>query len=432
MFIRDFNPQGQTKITKINKLLSEQFGMTIKTAFPKKAKIEAIIEMADMAIVKLKDSSKQFQLQPEYAKYLGIKDIMSNMLSESMYAESPAFKELKGQIKTRIHELMDGGYTEDEAISRCANDCREMPHAYNDDALQPIIITAAKQYMQDSSCSNEALEELAVEGPQTDLNEKLLAELAKECGVELTDATSYDAIEEKLGMFAEVTGKSRDSVVGFLNGLEEDKLEAGIRYFGGQIAFENKGKDHDGDGDVDSDDYMAARDKAIKNAIKKQDAKESMFDDILNDMLAEEIEGTTIEEAEVVMAVRALADDIQDHVERLGRMVNEDIPAISDQMVHEFGAQRAADFKTQAETILQGALDSSKQAKDGVNQLVGGITGEDTGIMGDETGSIDDMPMGGDSPIDDMATMPEPEMDINDPAASGPESEPLGRAPVEG
>jgi|TARA_R110000772_G_scaffold134054_5_gene242515 hypothetical protein len=432
MFIRDFNPQGQTKITKINKLLSEQFGMTIKTAFPKKAKIEAIIEMADMAIVKLKDSSKQFQLQPEYAKYLGIKDIMSNMLSESMYAESPAFKELKGQIKTRIHELMDGGYTEDEAISRCANDCREMPHAYNDDALQPIIITAAKQYMQDSSCSNEALEELAVEGPQTDLNEKLLAELAKECGVELTDATSYDAIEEKLGMFAEVTGKSRDSVVGFLNGLEEDKLEAGIRYFGGQIAFENKGKDHDGDGDVDSDDYMAARDKAIKNAIKKQDAKESMFDDILNDMLAEEIEGTTIEEAEVVMAVRALADDIQDHVERLGRMVNEDIPAISDQMVHEFGAQRAADFKTQAETILQGALDSSKQAKDGVNQLVGGITGEDTGIMGDETGSIDDMPMGGDSPIDDMATMPEPEMDINEPAASGPESEPLGRAPVEG
>ena len=432
MFIRDFNPQGQTKITKINKLLSEQFGMTIKTAFPKKAKIEAIIEMADMAIVKLKDSSKQFQLQPEYAKYLGIKDIMSNMLSESMYAESPAFKELKGQIKTRIHELMDGGYTEDEAISRCANDCREMPHAYNDDALQPIIITAAKQYMQDSSCSNEALEELAVEGPQTDLNEKLLAELAKECGVELTDATSYDAIEEKLGMFAEVTGKSRDSVVGFLNGLEEDKLEAGIRYFGGQIAFENKGKDHDGDGDVDSDDYMAARDKAIKNAIKKQDAKESMFDDILNDMLAEEIEGTTIEEAEVVMAVRALADDIQDHVERLGRMVNEDIPAISDQMVHEFGAQRAADFKTQAETILQGALDSSKQAKDGVNQLVGGITGEDAGIMGDETGSIDDMPMGGDSPIDDMATMPEPEMDINEPAASGPESEPLGRAPVEG
>ena len=32
---------------------------------------------------------------------------------------------------------------------------------------------------------------------------------------------------------------------------------------------EKKGKDHDGDGDVDSDDYMAAKDKAIKKAMGK-------------------------------------------------------------------------------------------------------------------------------------------------------------------
>ena len=32
---------------------------------------------------------------------------------------------------------------------------------------------------------------------------------------------------------------------------------------------EKKGKDHDGDGDIDSDDYMAAKDKAIKKAMGK-------------------------------------------------------------------------------------------------------------------------------------------------------------------
>jgi len=33
---------------------------------------------------------------------------------------------------------------------------------------------------------------------------------------------------------------------------------------------EKKGKDLDGDGDVDSDDYLAARDKAIKKTIQKE------------------------------------------------------------------------------------------------------------------------------------------------------------------
>ena len=41
---------------------------------------------------------------------------------------------------------------------------------------------------------------------------------------------------------------------------------------------EKKGKDHDGDGDVDSDDYMAAKDKAIKKAMGK-DVDEAAGDD---------------------------------------------------------------------------------------------------------------------------------------------------------
>ena len=45
------------------------------------------------------------------------------------------------------------------------------------------------------------------------------------------------------------------------------------------------------------------------------------------------------------MAIRALADDVQDHIERIGRMVNEDLPAIADQMVGEFGIEQASQIK---------------------------------------------------------------------------------------
>ena len=82
MFIRDFNQNGQSKIDKINKLLKEEFGMNIKSSYPEKAKIEKLLEMSNQAIVKLKDSSKNFQIQPEYAKYLGIRDIMETVLNE--------------------------------------------------------------------------------------------------------------------------------------------------------------------------------------------------------------------------------------------------------------------------------------------------------------------------------------------------------------
>ena len=42
---------------------------------------------------------------------------------------------------------------------------------------------------------------------------------------------------------------------------------------------EKKGKDHDGDGDIDKDDYMAAKDKAIKKAMGKEvnEAPDDMY-----------------------------------------------------------------------------------------------------------------------------------------------------------
>jgi arsenate reductase-like glutaredoxin family protein len=437
MFIRDLNQQGQAKIKKINKLLSEEFGMSIKSSFPKKEKLQTILEMSEMAIIKLKDTKKQFQLEPEYAKYLGIKDVMQTMIAEGMYAESPANVQMKEKLCAEVQSLMDGGCTESEAVTNCMVNFKKGPTAHSEEWALPIVMMAAKQYMQDSNC--ESLEEIATEGPSTDLNEYLLSELAKEVGLELTDPSSIDAIEEKLGMFAEVSGKSRDSVVGFLNGLEEDALSNGIKFFGAKVAqhktneatkfghsLRDKGMS---DEEIGKKINMSADE--VKDMLDKTEKKnESMFDSIIDELLNEELEGTSVEEAEVVMAVRALADDIQDHVERLGRMVNEDIPAIADQMIHEFGADKAAQFKEEAETVLSAALDNTKQAKDGVNQLVGGITGQEMSLGGNEMGNIED-PIGADSPIDDM-DMPEPEMDINEPAAAGPEEEPLGRAPVEG
>ena len=436
MFIRDFNPITKTKIDKVNKLLKEHFGMSITTGYPKKEKLEKIAEISDNAILKLKSSTKQFQLHPEYAKYMGVKYIVKEMIAENMYAESPANVQMKQHLNAEVIRLMDSGCNEQEAVTQCMVDFKKGPTAHSEEWALPIVMMAAKNYME-QNCS-ETVEELVTHN--SDLNEYLLSELAKEIGINLKDAGSMEAIEEKLGLFAEVSGKSRESVVGFLNGLEEDAVAKGIKFFGAKIA-ERKLTDSiqymhklkaDGKSIEEIAKELGMKPEEVKDAMSKTESveenKSSMFDDIINELLSEEIEGTTVEEAEVVMAVRALADDIQDQVERLGRMKNEDIPAITDQMVAEMGMDRAQQFKDSAEGLIDATLQSAKSGKEGIDALVAEITGQGSAMGLGDTGELDTPAIGGDS-IDDLAV--EPEIDVNEPAAAGPEDEPLGRAPIE-
>jgi hypothetical protein len=432
MILNQLNPTSFTKVEKLNKLLSEQFGIKVTPGKASKKKLVKIRENADMALVKLRNSNRQFQLEPEYAKFLGIRDVIDTMLNEGMYPESRSYNELREKIKLKCAELMDKGYTQEEACSETMNQVRlDSSHCYEDSVTKPMVMAACMEYVEENCAMESVL-------PETDMNERLLSELAKEVGVELENLESYDAIEEKLNMFAQVSGKSRDAVVGFLNGLEEDALTGGIQMFGKKIGEQNKftgaRKDAIAQGqdsfEVDGKQYTVSGDTKDE---KKQDAKESMFDDILNDMISEDVD---VEQAEVVMAVRALADDIQTQVERISDMMNKDVPAIADQMRAEMGAGQSQTFVDTVSGLLAGHLDACKGVKAGLDAQVGGLTGEEmTGGLGD-TG-LGDTEMG----MDDELGGPQAEPGLDDmgieepvdniPAAAGPENEPLGRAPVE-
>lgn len=427
MFLNEFNQTPTTKVAKINKVLLEQFGITVKTNFPSKQKLEKVLENANMALVKLRGTNKKFQLEPDYAKFLGIKDVVETMLEEGMYAKSPVHEAMCEMIRETVRSLMDSGYTMDEASSECMNRYRmDNRFAYDDEYVLPIVITAAKDYMEENSgMAYEAVDEMVNETPNTDLSEVLLRELAKECGVELTDTTSYEAIEERLNSFAKVSGKSRDAVVGFLNGLDEAALLAGIQMFGRKIGEANAFVDARRKAVAAGEKTFTVGGKEFKvtgdTSDEKKATKESMFDDILNSMINEEVD---VEQAEVVMAVRALADDVQDQIERIGRMMNEDVPAIADKMRGEMGAQAAQSFVDSVNGLLSTHLEATKGVKAGLDSAVGSMTGEEmVGGLGD-TGEL-----GGGLAEPDMPEE-EPTMDVNEPAAAGPEDEPLGRATV--
>ena len=417
MKIANFNQTPLDRIKKMNDYLKENHGVKV-TGFHTKNKLETVREKAEMHVVRLRNTNKKFNIDPEYAKYLGVRDVIDTMLEEGVYADSPALEGMRQELNAEVQNLMDGGYTVDEACAETMNRYRQDPrYAYDDEFVLPIVIKAAKAY--ESSCNRESIE--------SDINEPVLRELAKEVGIDLETVDNYDAIEEKLGTFANVSGKSRDAVVGFLNGLELDSITPGIQMFGAKIGEQNKftGARQDAiekgekEFEVDGKTYKVSGDTKDEEKQAKKESK--MFDDIVDEMIAEEVE---VEQAEVVMAIRALADDVQNHIERIGRMVNEDIPAIADQMVAEFGVDQAGQIKDQMEQALQALLDANKVGKDGVDAVVGQLTG--MGSLAD-AGAPMDAPV--DAPVDAEAPVDTPVDNV--PAAAGPEAEPLGRAEVE-
>ena len=428
MFLKEFKENAKQRIKKLNKLLESEFGVSVKKDFPPKAKLKKLAEHAEKTLVTLRNSNKKFQLDPDYAKFLGIKDVVETMIAEGMYAESPKYMEMKDMVTASVQELMDSGYTMEEACTECMNRFRmDNRFAYDDEHVMPIVITAAKSYMEACSGMRETYE-----GVDSDLNDRLLAELAKECGVEVS-LEGLTAIEEKLAGFAEATGKSREAVVGFLNGLEEDAVVSGIQMFGRKISEQNKftgarkaaidaGKT---EFEVDGKKYKVTGDTSQEELEEVEES--TMFDDIVNEMINEEVD---VEQAEVVMAVRSLADDIQDQIERIGRMMNEDLPAIADQMRAEMGASQAQGFVDASTQVLASYLEGAKSAKAGLDTQVSQLSGEEqVGGLGDtaelggdevpELGMDDEMGLGGDEePADNI------------PAAAGPADEPLGRAAI--
>jgi hypothetical protein len=428
MFLNEFDQTPKSKVTKMNKILGEQFGIQVKPGAVSLRKLTKINETAKQALYKIRGSQKKFQLEPDYAKFLGLKDLTDIMIKEGYYPESDGYRTLEAKIAERVKHLMNCGYTTEEACSQCMNEVRmDASHCYEDGVTKPMVMAAVKSY--ESSCGMS--EDAIAEAPTTDLGDRLLAELAREVGVELEGLESYDTIEEKLEQFAEVAGKSRDAVVGFLNGLEEDALTAGIQMFGRKIAEQNKftgarqaaivqGKK---EFEVDGVTYDVTGDKVQS----KQPKKESMFDDVIADLITEEVD---VEQAEVVMAVRALADDIQGQIERISDMMNKDIPAISDQMRAEMGASQAQAFSDSTAGLLQGHLEACKSVKAGLDQQVASLSGDEmAGGLGD-TGELGGDDMGGDE-LGGMEADPlaEPDLD-NIPADQGADDEPLGRAEI--
>lgn len=199
--------------------------------------------------------------------------------------------------------------------------------------------------------------------------------------------------------------------------------------------------DIDGDGDKKEPMKKAAADKKKKtnegdapkfdtNTTKYDNSYEAPKEVKMNKQKLEEgllaqlnalLEGDAAE-AEITMAARGIVDELQDMIEKLGKIQNDQLGPLTDEMAYSHGADQSASFKGSVDQAIAGLLDNARQAKEAVNNAVLTLTGQ---------APADDMSAGAELGGDMSADM---EDDIAadvagaDASMAGPVDEPLGRA----
>lgn len=130
-------------------------------------------------------------------------------------------------------------------------------------------------------------------------------------------------------------------------------------------------------------------------------------------------------EAEVIMASKAFSQDLQDMIEKIGRLMNEDLGPVVDQMREVFGNEQSENFNGLAQEQLQSVMTTLKDTKGNLDEAIenlasSGTMGNDmspvdtSAELGDELGDEIDSELGdelGDE-IDSEPQAPEMDMDI--------------------
>jgi hypothetical protein len=155
-----------------------------------------------------------------------------------------------------------------------------------------------------------------------------------------------------------------------------------------------------------------------KLAMLEQLLKETAETGVVEELAeADEMGGTgeNLEQAQLILAVQDMIDDIMGMAEDLaGMQVQKMMPVIA-KMKTAFGMDQAQTFETSVNATLSAALDAMKAAHDGMTDAVAVLQGQSPAMPAPDLGT--------DSiPTDDTA-----DASAGLDAASGPAEEPLGR-----
>ena len=88
-----------------------------------------------------------------------------------------------------------------------------------------------------------------------------------------------------------------------------------------------------------------------------------------------DLDEENIEQAEVVIAARAMNNEFQSMIEDVADMLGSDLITLVDQIKARFGDAAGEQYAQTVKTALEGAIDTLTQTKDSLDSAISGLTG---------------------------------------------------------
>jgi len=486
MLLNDIGSIPNTTLKKINQHLESNYGFKLSENV-EVDELDIISENIQNEITDLKIKGDDAKHSPEISKRLLVLEGLKQLKEYAMLGpvQSPKLDSVvNGMVNFVVDTFHHAGTSMDdfeEAVRDAMKIYRSSPFRFPDDMIENKVRQLALPRLSSNTAESMFEEEQDMETDEIDLSEDFepnalmskedyMAKKKRLQQIQMSPAASKDPELKKKIMRMAAMLNQRAQANGFVTAEESVTDEDSV--------WDNIGKRdnaHSGHAPLDLDvvqqrtlGKLGFKTPATPTQDEKISTVRDKFGRMVQDPFAAnaaarrkgvvhegELEGTNMREnknlvkhlralletevsqAEVMMAAKGFAQELQEMVEKIGRLQNEDLPPVTDQMRETYGMESASAFQTQIYGALQGVMDSLYTAKNQVDDAVANMAS--TGQVTAQVDMDKDMSMGPNAGGEELSMDSELDLDnIGDDLAGGDkmgdefggaeEEEPLGRS----
>ena len=415
MLLNDIGKSPDTTFKKINQHLQTNYGFKISEDVSDKDLVQ-IMEKIEEEIADLKIKGDDAKSSPEISKRLLILEGIQSLREFAIFQiQSPDLDYVIKGLSDYVHDSFRLGGTTHEDFDECVRDgmkhYRSSKYRFPDDMIEQRIRDAAMLRLRGPAPD--------VAGEHSPINP---VEESPLLGEEELDEGPFDDESKRAGARGGHAASHPTDAQGLraMNILDNPALEL-VDIDKDQPKMVRNPRT----GRLEVDPFDAKRIALKKGIVMKENLVKNL----------RRLLETEVSQAEVMMAAKGFAQELQEMVEKIGRLQNEDLPPVTDQMRETYGTESSSAFQTQIYGALQGVMDALYTAKNQVDDAVSNMaeTGQvsasvdmdkDLGMDAGMDAGMDDMDAGMDADLDNIAG----DLDAEDEFGGADMEEPLGRA----